>query len=268
MSEAVTKIISEKASEVKRALLSPAVPPKVLVIFPARNEERTLEACINAANKSRYKPSTIVVDGHSTDGTRDIAKNAGAEVLTTERRLHPGKGLAMKTGIMKSFEVGSHITVFLDSDIENLSPEWIDKLVDCIVIEGYEMSRGMYFRAPQDAPVTKLVARELLRIFFPEVSHIEQPLSGEVAAKAEVWRALLQQDLPDGWGIDVALLIETAMAHFIIKEVFLGTKTHRSFREYEHDVAKLAPMSRQVAASILQRAKKYDRIDNVDLIKV
>jgi len=237
---------------------------KVVVVFPTRNEEKTIAACIEAAKKSKYNPLVLVVNGHSTDHTRELAEKSGAEVISTSKRMHPGKGLAMKIGIVEALKKNPDVIVFLDADIENLTPEWIDRLVECIVVEGYDMARGAYFRAPQDAPVTKLVAKRLLWIFFPEISHFEQPLTGEVAAKAEVWKTLLEKELPDGWGIDVAILIETEMMGYRIKEVFLGFKQHRSYRSYSEDVGKLGRMSEQVAATIIKLAKKYERIDNVD----
>ncbi|RLI28721.1 MAG: hypothetical protein DRO46_03595 [Candidatus Hecatellales archaeon] len=239
---------------------------KVIVIFPARNEEKTVGACVIAAKQSKYNPEILVVDGHSTDKTVEEAKKAGADVILTEKRLHPGKGLAMKTGLEEAFRRKADIIVFIDSDIENLSPEWVDKLVDCIEVEGYDMCRGAYFREPQDAPVTKLVAKRLLSIFFPEIAHLDQPLTGEVAAKTQVWKTVYDTNLPDGWGIDVAILIEAAMTGFRIKETYLGFKHHRSFRAYSEDVGKLWKMSEQVAATILQKAKKYERIDNVDCV--
>jgi glucosyl-3-phosphoglycerate synthase len=236
----------------------------VTVIFPAKNEVKTIASCISAAKQSKYSPKILVVDGYSTDGTAEEARKAGAEVILPSKRIHPGKGLAMKTGVKAALEKGTDIIVFMDSDIENLSSEWVDRLVDTITIEGYDMSRGAYFREPQDAPITKLVAKRLLGIFFPEIAHMDQPLTGEVAAKSEVWKALLEQDLPDGWGIDVTVLIEAEMLGFRIKEIWLGFKHHRSFRAYKEDVGKLWRMSEQVAAAIIQRAKKYGRIDNVD----
>lgn len=241
-----------------------SVNNRVVVVFPTRNEERTIATCIEAAKKSKYNPTVLVVDGHSTDHTRELAEKLGVEVILTPKRIHPGKGLAMKIGVVEALKKNPDVIVFLDADIENLTPEWVDKLVDCIVVEGYDMARGAYFRAPQDAPVTKLVAKRLLWIFFPEISHFEQPLTGEVAAKAEVWKALLERDLPDGWGIDVAVLIETEMMGYRVKEVFLGFKQHRSYRSYREDVGKLGRMSEQVAATIIKLAKRYERIDNVD----
>jgi glucosyl-3-phosphoglycerate synthase len=245
---------------------TPKRKPKVIVVFPAKNEERTIGNCIKAARKSKYNPSIIVVEGHSTDNTEKIAKRLGAEIATPPQRVYPGKGLAMKTGMKEALRRKADITVFLDADIKNISPAWVDRLVDGIVLERYDMVRGTYLRAPHDAPVTKLVARRLLWVFFPEISHFEQPLSGEFAAKARVLRAVLREGLPDGWGIDVAILIEAKMLGYAIKEVFLGTKEHRSFLNYADDVGKLGRMSEQVAISILQKAKKYDRIDNIDEI--
>ena len=65
-------------------------------------------------------------------------------------------------------------------------------------------------------------------------------MSGEVCARKEVWKSLLEKNPPDGWGIDVWFLIETAMSGYQIKEIFLGHKEHTSFEDYREDVGKLA----------------------------
>jgi len=46
----------------------------------------------------------------------------------------------------------------------------------------------------RDAGVIKLIARPMLHTFFPEIAHIEQPLSGEVCARRQVWEILLKRD--------------------------------------------------------------------------
>jgi hypothetical protein len=50
-----------------------------------------------------------------------------------------------------------------------------------------DMSRGFYTRHARDAAVMKLIARPMLHIFFPELYQFEQPLSGEVCARRQVW---------------------------------------------------------------------------------
>ena len=179
-------------------------------------------------------------------------------------RKFPGKGIAMKAGIEESKKAGADIALFLDSDIKNLSGEWVDALVDPIIEAGYDMTRGYYERAPRDAAVTKLIARPMLSVFFPELSHFEQPLSGEVCARMRVWWELINMEgakPPDGWGIDVWFFIETAMSGHKMKEVFLGRKEHTSFERYRADIGKLHKMSEQVLFTILNQAVKYDRFE-------
>ena len=64
---------------------------------------------------------------------------------------------------------------------------------------------------------------------------------------------------PDGRGIDVWFLIETAMSGHKINEVYLGRKEHTSFEGYEEDIGKLHKMAEQVLFTILDEAVKYDR---------
>ncbi len=236
---------------------------KVVVIFPAKNEGATIGRCIETASQSKYKPTIIVADGYSTDKTRDIAHEKGAEVIMSSKRIHPGKGAAMKSGLQAALAKNPDVIMFLDADLKNLTSEWLDKLIEPVIDGRYDMARGTYLRAPRDAGVTKLVARPLLYVFFPEIGNFDQPLSGEVAAKADVWKALLENEPPDGWGIDVWFLIETAMRGYRITEVFLGTKDHASFSSYAEDLSKLSKMGEQVALAIIRQAIKYERIDNV-----
>ncbi|MBE43612.1 MAG: hypothetical protein CMO16_00285 [Thaumarchaeota archaeon] len=260
--------VSNYEEQKTKIIMKKATMAKVVLVFPTRNEETTIKACIEKVKKSKYKPIIIVSDGHSSDKTIEIAKKCNTTVVMPQERLHPGKGAAMIAGIKAALQKNPDVIIFLDADIMNLTSEWIDLLVDSIMVEGYDMSRGWYLRAPSDASVTKLVAKPMLWTFFPEIWHYEQPLSGEIAAKKDVWKKLLQMNPPDGWGIDVWLLIETAMAGFKIREVFLGTKTHRSYISYSTDVSKLAKMGQQVGMAIIQEALKYQRIDNAMQTKV
>jgi glycosyltransferase involved in cell wall biosynthesis len=240
--------------------------PKVIVIFPAKNEEDTIEQVITTAKRSRYTPEIIVVDAYSTDRTADLAHNAGARVIQQDAKVFPAKGIAMKRGIREAISNSADIILFLDADIKNLTPEWIDKLVDGSA--NCDMVRGYYQRHARDAAVTKLIARPMLHIFFPELTHFEQPLSGEVCARKEVWKNLLEKNPPDGWGIDVWFLIETAMSGYQLKEIFLGHKEHTSFEEYREDIGKLAKMAEQVEFTIIKEALKHSRINLHENVKI
>jgi glucosyl-3-phosphoglycerate synthase len=252
--------------------------PKVAVIFPTKNEENTIESVISVASKSNFNPDIMVVDAYSSDKTVELAVKAGATVIRQPEQIFPGKGIAMKAGLREvisnnttnnSTTTPADIILFLDLDIKNLTADWVDKLVMALLEDSCDMTRGFYQRQSRDAAVTKLIARPMLNIFFPEVSHFEQPLSGEVCARRQVWETLLRtKGSPDGWGIDVWFLIESAIHGYNIKEVFMGRKEHTSFEDYKEDVARLSKMAEQAEFTIIREAIKYDRLHLESTVKV
>ena len=113
------------------------------------------------------------------------------------------------------------------------------------------------------------MAKPLTGVFFPEVAYFNQPLSGEICANAEVFSTLLKgRDWPDGWGVDIWLLIEAAMKDYRIVEIYLGTKIHTSRNEYLVDVIKLAKMAEQVSLTTFREAMKFKRIDNIKEVRL
>jgi hypothetical protein len=235
---------------------------KVEIIFCTKNSGKTIENAITSVKKSTYGPGVIVVDGFSSDDTKELAAKAGADVTIDQPlRKFPGKGIAMKAGLGEAGKRQADVALFLDADIKNLTHEWVDSLAEPVIDNGYDMTRGFYEREPRDAAVTKLIARPALAVFFPELSGIEQPLSGEVCANMKIWTELLGRGPPDGWGIDVWFLIEAAMSGSKIKEIFLGKKEHTSFDAYKEDIGKLGRMSEQVLFTILREAVNYERFE-------
>ena len=68
-------------------------PPRtVSVVIPARNEESGIVSCIREALKDEAVTEVIVIDGGSTDQTREMALGAGADVLTDTRTPENGGG--------------------------------------------------------------------------------------------------------------------------------------------------------------------------------
>jgi len=241
---------------------------KLFIIFPARNEAETIARCVEIAKKSKYEPEVLVVDGNSSDKTKAEAKSAGAIVIKQSQSVFPAKGVAIKDGLKEAFNRGSDLVMFLDADIANLTPKWVDLLAEPVIDKACDMSRGYYQRANYDGAVTKLVAKPLSWVFFPEISHFNQPLSGEICATSELFKALIQsRDWPDGWGIDIWLLIETAMKNYDIAEVYLGTKVHTSRQDYQRDVVRLSKMAEQVSVTIFKEAIKYKRVDNLKSLR-
>jgi glycosyltransferase involved in cell wall biosynthesis len=128
--------------------------PGVTVIFPAKNEEDTIQTAISTAKQSQFAPEILVVDAYSTDKTAELATKVGAKVIQQRTQIFPGKGMAMKAGLKEAIDRAkdkTDIILFLD--------EWIDKLVQSLIDDNCDMSRGFYTRHARDAAVTKLIAR-------------------------------------------------------------------------------------------------------------
>ncbi len=80
----------------------------VTLVIPARNEARNI--CDVIEKSLPYCDELLVVDGHSTDGTADLAASYGVRVVLDNRR---GKGDAIRVGA----EAATHpIVVFMDAD--------------------------------------------------------------------------------------------------------------------------------------------------------
>jgi dolichol-phosphate mannosyltransferase len=85
-----------------------SAPQDVTVVIPAKNEAATIGELIAAC--STHCATVLVVDGHSTDATRQIAEAAGARVILDNRR---GKGDAIRASVAA---IDTPLTVFIDAD--------------------------------------------------------------------------------------------------------------------------------------------------------
>lgn len=114
---------------------------KVTAAIMARNEETTIEEVVNRVMP--HVDETLVVDGHSTDRTREIAESLGARVVLDNGH---GKG----DGIRKAIEVASgDVIVFIDADLSH-DPEDIPALVAPIANGEAEMVVGSRWKGGSD----------------------------------------------------------------------------------------------------------------------
>ena len=100
---------------------------KVTVVVPAKNEAETIGAVLSAVEE--YADELIVVDGHSDDGTTEIAKRFGARVVFDGGM---GKGDAVRTAIR---EATGDLLVFIDADGSHV-PKDIPKLLAPLLSDG------------------------------------------------------------------------------------------------------------------------------------
>ena len=86
--------------------------PAISVIIPTYCEEETIEGCLKSVVNQEFKGriETIVVDSHSPDNTRTVAKKCADKVIDLRAR---GVGKARNTGAKVA---ESDLLLFLDAD--------------------------------------------------------------------------------------------------------------------------------------------------------
>ncbi len=105
----------------------------ITAVVCTKNEEKTISGILKSVKK--YVDEIIVVDGHSLDRTREIAKDLGAKVILDNGR---GKGAAIRLGISKA---RGDILVFIDADGSHI-PADIPRLVEPILKDRCDMVTG------------------------------------------------------------------------------------------------------------------------------
>jgi len=88
---------------------------KVSILLPTLNEEEGIGVTIDSIKKEEFEKrgwelEIVIVDGNSTDRTREIAKEKGAKIIIEPRK---GYGRAYKTGLAK---VDGDVIVTGDAD--------------------------------------------------------------------------------------------------------------------------------------------------------
>ena len=245
---------------------------RISVCIPARNEVATVGGIVAAVvNALTGVPGgvplvdeVLVVDDGSTDGTGDLALEAGARVVPAEPGISgptPGsKGQAMRTAGEAS---DGDLIVFVDADVTNFGPHFVTGLLGPLLVDdSTNLVKGYYQRPLHGAPdgggrVTELVAKPIIALLFPDLAGILQPLAGETAAPRSV---LEKCGLADGYQVELALLIDVA-ANFgaeTIAQVDLGVRAHRN-----RPLTELRPQATDILRTALARAAITD-IDGID----
>lgn len=115
-----------------------AIPPKISIIVPAKNEARNLSVVLPQLPDVH---EVILVDGNSVDGTVEAAR-AALPSIRVVRQTRRGKGNALICG----FEAATgDVIVMFDAD-GSADPDEIPAFIDAI-INGADVAKGSRFRA-------------------------------------------------------------------------------------------------------------------------
>jgi glycosyltransferase involved in cell wall biosynthesis/nucleotide-binding universal stress UspA family protein len=193
----------------------------ISLALPALNEEETVGHVIKTLkqalqDKAPLLDEIILIDSNSTDRTREIAAELGVPVFIHQQLLpqlgaRRGKGEALWKSLLVT---RGDIVVWIDTDIVNIHPRFVYGVLGPMLVDPQiQFVKGFYRRplrvgdklqAGGGGRVTELTARPMLNLFYPELSGVIQPLSGEYGGRRS---ALEQLPFYSGYGVETGLLI-------------------------------------------------------------
>jgi glycosyltransferase involved in cell wall biosynthesis len=108
----------------------------LMILVPALNEEGAIAGVIREIHDQLPDTPILVVDDCSIDGTRPVAEQTGAVVISVPA--HLGLGGCVQAGYKLAFESGFSYVIRVDGDGQH-NPADIPRLYDTLVTSGVEM---------------------------------------------------------------------------------------------------------------------------------
>lgn len=243
----------------------------ISVCIPTLDEEATIGGIVSTIRRELMEAvplvdELLVIDSGSTDRTREMATDAGATVLPSadiapEHGSHRGKGENLWKALLAA---KGELICYVDGDISNFGTRFVTGLLGPLLTDPeihyvkahYErpLANGGDFHRTGGGRVSEILVRPLLSLFYPELTSIFQPLSGEYAAR----RPLLEElPFPTGYGVEIAHLIDlSGMGKMeAISQVDLDQRIHRNRGDGE-----LGRMSFSILRTILHRLERDGKL--------
>jgi glucosyl-3-phosphoglycerate synthase len=243
----------------------------ISLAMPALNEEKTVGQVITTIKKALMEDiplidEIVLIDSNSSDLTCQIAEDLGIPVYVHQQILpemspRDGKGEALWKSLLITT---GDIVAWIDTDIVNIHPRFVYGIIGPLLLNrNIQFVKGFYKRplrvgnkmqAGGGGRVTELTARPLINLFYPELSGVIQPLSGEYAGRRE---SLEKATFFSGYGVETGLLIDIFEQYGIrsIAQVDLLERIH-----HNQELEALSKMSFAIIQTVLRKLEtRYER---------
>jgi glucosyl-3-phosphoglycerate synthase len=246
---------------------------KISLCLPTLNEEKTIAKevlLMRSELMARYPllDEILVIDSGSIDKTKEIAEAFGADFHEANDILpHLEKYRGKGENLWKALYIAKgDLIIYLDADIKNIHHRFAYGLIGPLLLYDHiKFTKAFYdrpiaigknkLRPTGGGRVTELVIRPMFSLFFPELTQLMQPLSGEYAGFREIFEKI---PFPIGYGVETSMILDiyTQWGLDVIAQVDLDRRVHRN-----QDTKALGRMSFVILKTFLNRTSKLGLIN-------
>jgi len=243
----------------------------ISLCYPTLDESQTIGKILRISREKLLDTGLVdemvVMDSGSRDDTAEIAESFGVRVyrhsdILPEYGSYNGKGEAL----WKSLHVlDGDIIIWCDSDIKNFASRFVYGLLGPLLLDEDVMYVKAFYQRPlkikssyikgEGGRVTKILIRPLINLFYPELSNVFQPLSGEYAGRRQVL-----ENIPffTGYAVETGMLIDIFERFGLgsIAQVNMIRRVHRN-----HPLQALSKMSFGIMQAVFKKLQEYNKLD-------
>jgi hypothetical protein len=221
----------------------------ILVGVPTYNNVKTAGQVVRAVQVGflKYFPRarTVLInpDGGSTDGTREVVRDATISdyraLMTSQplRTLHrittpysggPGREHALRTIFAAADLLRAKACAVVSAELQSVTPEWIEGLIRPVYKEQFDLVAPIYHRHKFDGLLINNVMYPMVRAVYG--AGIREPLGKEFGVSSRLAKSFMAESLraghPFGAGVDLRLSTSAIKERYRLCQAFLGPKLH------------------------------------------
>jgi glycosyltransferase involved in cell wall biosynthesis len=228
---------------------------KVLVAIPAYNEEVAIGSVILKARM--YAARVIVIDDGSTDNTAEVARLAGATVISHGH--NEGKGAGIRDAFAFAKRAGADILVLVDGDGQH-DPEEIPRLIGPILEDEADFVNGSRFlgnAGGNNVPRYRRLGQEILTLVTNTGTRrkVTDTQSGFRAFSKKTFGCFSFKQ--NGMAIESEMLIDASTAGIRMKEVPISVRYDVKGSTFHPVTHGLAVLNRVIGLVSRQRPMLY-----------
>lgn len=207
--------------------------PEILLMIPTLNEEEAIQDLIEEARSAGFS-NILVVDGLSSDKTREIAERVGASVVL--QKFGNGKGCGVRTGMNEFLHGNADMLCIIDGDGTNI-PAHLAMMIPLVESGKTDVVLGSRTRGPRDKQAMGAVTlASNLAVSFLLGAKFRRHFTDVQTGYWLFTRKAVEQVYPlvqsTGFEIEFELFVKTLKAGLRVQEIPVGFRKRKGFTKF------------------------------------